>query len=67
MLRLHDACLSPLPHPARVDAVIGQPVDTQLLQDTGLYPALQPWLADGGAPSEWLLNTSPGLRALATT
>ena len=65
MLRLHDACLSPLPHPARVDAVIGQLVDTQLLQDTGLYPALQPWLADGGAPSEWLLNTIPGLRALA--
>ena len=65
MLRLYEEDLYHLPHPARVDAVLGQPLDTLLLQDTGLYAALQPWLADARAPSEWLLNTVPGLPALA--
>ncbi|KAA6182586.1 hypothetical protein F2Q65_17550 [Thiohalocapsa marina] len=65
MDRLNDASLMSLPHPVRIDAVLDQPMDTLVFETTGVMPALKPYLTDGQATTEWIINHVPGIYAIA--
>lgn len=62
---LHDPAVIALPHPVRVDAAAGLPIDTRLFETCGVMPALRPYLTDTHASTEWIVNHVPGLRDIA--
>jgi hypothetical protein len=60
-----DPAILALPHPVRVDAALGEPMEALLFDQLGLREQPKPYLADQGATTEWLLNEIPALSALA--
>jgi hypothetical protein len=65
MDRLHDPAIMVLPHPVRVDAVLGEPIEASMLGDSALRERLRPLFLDPSVTSSWLLNTVPELGRLA--
>jgi len=65
MERIDDPALMPLPHPVRIDAVIGKALDTAMFENLGIMPALKPYLTDEQATTEWIINNVPGMYAIA--
>ena len=64
MLRSDDHSLADLPHPIRVDAAFGRPMEEALF-GAGFWTALKPWLGAETVPTEWILNRAPGVYELA--
>ena len=65
MNRLTAPDILALPHPVRVDAAVGEAIETRLLQQLGLFATAQPHLRDSHATTEWILNRVPGMRDAA--
>ena len=63
--RLDDPAIMRLPHPVRIDTALGEPIETFMLKETGIFDAVQPYLADEGTSTEWIVNRVPGMRELA--
>ena len=59
-----DSGLLDLPHPVRVDAAFGRPMEEALF-GLGFWTALNPYLGDERLPTEWVLNHAPGVYELA--
>jgi hypothetical protein len=62
--RLHDERILVLPHPVRIDAAAGEPVDTALFTHLGLLETLRPYLTDAAIPTEQIINEAPGMQRL---
>lgn len=62
---INDSSLMSLPHPVRLDAVLGEPVDTLMFERLGMMPALKPYLTDEQATTEWIVNKVPGMYEIA--
>jgi len=60
-----DSSLMVLPHPVRVDAAFGRPIEDALLQETGVLDAVRPYLGAEGVSTEWIINKVPGMLELA--
>ena len=52
MNRLTAPDILALPHPVRVDAAVGEAIETRLLQQLGLFATAQPHLCDSHATTE---------------
>ena len=64
-MTLHDdSSLVDLPHPVRVDAAFGRPMEETLF-GPDFWTALKPYLGDDTLPTEWILNHAPGVYELA--
>jgi hypothetical protein len=61
----NDPAVFALPHPVRVDAVVGKPADTLLFEHLGVMPLLRPYLTDPSASTEWIVNNVPGVAEIA--
>jgi hypothetical protein len=53
-----DSSLMVLPHPVRVDAAFGRPIEDALLRETGILEAVRPYLGAEGVSTEWIINRS---------
>jgi hypothetical protein len=65
MDRLHDPAVLALPHPVRVDAALGAPIEASLLGGDALRDRLRPLFLDPSVTSSWLLRNVPELTRLA--
>ncbi|QVL48272.1 MAG: hypothetical protein KFB96_22045 [Thiocapsa sp.] len=65
MDRLHDPAVLALPHPVRVDAALGVPIEASLLGGDALRERLRPLFLDPSVTSSWLLRNVPELARLA--
>jgi hypothetical protein len=65
MDRLHDPAVLALPHPVRVDAALGAPIEASLLGGDALRDRLRPLFLDPSVTSAWLLRNVPELTRLA--
>ena len=59
-----DSGLFDLPHPVRVDAAFGRPMEEAVF-GPNFWTALKPYLGDETLPTEWILNHAPGVYELA--
>jgi hypothetical protein len=62
--RLHDERIMVLPQPVRIDAAAGEPVDTALFTQLGIFKTLRPYLTDAAIPTEQIINEAPGMERL---
>jgi hypothetical protein len=62
---LNDPDILALPHPVRVDAALGEPLEVGALRALGLLEGLKPYLGDIRVTTEWLLNRVPGMAEAA--
>lgn len=53
-----------LPHPVRVDAALGLPMETLMFERLGVMGRLQAYLTDEQASTDWIVNRVPGMRAI---
>jgi hypothetical protein len=53
-----------LPHPVRIDAAIGLPMETLLFERLGVMDRLKAYLTDEQASMDWIVNRVPGMRAI---
>ncbi|WP_296697537.1 hypothetical protein [Thiocapsa sp. UBA6158] len=65
MDRWHDPAVLALPHPVRVDAALGAPIEASLLGADALCERLRPLFLDPSVTSSWLLRNVPALARLA--
>jgi hypothetical protein len=65
MDRLHDPAVLALPHPVRVDAALGAPIEASLLGGDALRDRLRLLFLDPSVTSSWLLRNVPELTRLA--
>lgn len=65
MDRWHDPAILALPHPVRVDAAIGAPIEAALLDGDALRDRLRPLFLDPSVTGSWLLHSVPELARLA--
>jgi len=63
--RWGDPAILALPHPVRVDAALGAPVESYVLSQAGVLEAVRPYLADETVSTEWIVNRVPGMLDLA--
>ena len=64
MSRIADADLMPLPHPVRVDAAVGSPIEEIVLDRAGVLERVRPHLASDAVSTEWIINEVPGMLEL---
>ena len=56
-----DPAFWTLPHPIRLDAVLGTALDTHLFEQAGVLQRLTPYLADEHTTTEWIVKHVPGM------
>jgi hypothetical protein len=61
----NDSGVMMLPHPVRVDAAFGGPIEEVLLGETGVLEGARPYLGAEGVSTEWIINNVPGMLELA--
>ncbi|WP_295882789.1 hypothetical protein [uncultured Thiohalocapsa sp.] len=64
MQRPPDSQLMSLPHPVRVDAAVGRPMEDVVLHNDDLRERLGPHLASDEVSTEWIINNVPGMLEL---
>ncbi|WP_200249813.1 hypothetical protein [Thiococcus pfennigii] len=62
---LDDPARLALPHPVRVDADLGEPIEAGLFTALGLWQALKPYFGDERTTTEWILNRVPSMTEAA--
>jgi hypothetical protein len=61
-MQLNDAPeILKLPHPVRLDAALGLPMDTHIFERAGVLERLKPYLADEHCTSDWIIKHVPGM------
>ena len=53
-----------LPHPVRLDAALGEAMDTVIFERLGVMDRLKAALTDAQASTDWIINRVPGMRAI---
>ncbi|MCG5531642.1 hypothetical protein LRD18_12415 [Halorhodospira halochloris] len=61
-----DPQVMALPHPVRLEAAAGAPIDTQIFERAGVMGDLRPYLTDETAPTETIINIVPGMLGIAS-
>ncbi|WP_200195584.1 hypothetical protein [Halorhodospira abdelmalekii] len=61
----NDPKVMVLPHPIRLEAASGEPMDTLLFERAGVMEGLRPYLTDETATTERIINEVPGMQPLA--
>lgn len=58
---VNDPAIWTLPHPVRLDAALGLPMDTRIFEQAGVLEQLKPYLADEHCTSDWIIKHVPGM------